>query len=250
MAKTKKTVGWDRGFVALMLLFVAFSGYAMVSFLDSNHNFIEEFYADVINAGGGSYVPSAENPFKDLPSDHVNSLAVVALYEKGILKGYADGTFRPDEKVNRAEFAKILAEAADLDYSAYEADKVANCFSDVQDLPKHWFAPYVCAAKDEGWVKGYDGDIYNPMQSINRAEALKILLDAFGFDVPDGDAVAALGALPYPDLSSGDWYVGVAYAAGDNKIISSMGTFNAAEFVTRGALAQMIYNTMSVKGSF
>lgn len=245
MSKSKKNVwGKNHSFVVLLVLFVGLSGYAMGSFLDSNHNFIEEFYADVINAGGGSYVPSGENPFKDLPSDHVNSIAVVALYEKGILKGYADGTFRPDEKINRAEFAKILAEAADLDYSSYEADKVANCFNDVQDLPKHWFAPYVCAAKDEGWVKGYDGDVYNPMQSINRAEALKILLEAFAFDVLDGDAVAALGALPYPDLSSGDWYVGVAYAAGDNKIISAMGDFNAGEFVTRGALAQMIYNAI------
>lgn len=249
MKRSKKPVSRrNHGFVALLVLFVGLSSYAMLSFLDSNRNFIEEFYADVINAGGGSYVTSAENPFEDLPADHPDSVAVVALYEKGILKGYADGTFKPDERVNRAEFAKILAEAADLDYASYGADKVANCFSDVQDLPVHWFATYVCAAKEEGWVSGYEGGVYNPVQPINRAEALKIVLTAFGFAVPDGANVVALGELPYPDLAAEDWYVGVAYAARDNGIIVAGGDFGAGEFVSRGALAQMIYKGMLVRG--
>lgn len=231
----------NRYFAGLLLLFVAFSSYAMVSFIGSNADFIERFYADVINGTGGSYVPSGDNPFSDLPAEHTNSTAIVSLYEMGILQGYENGTFKPDAKVNRAEFAKILAEAAGLDYAKYEASDVANCFGDVTDLPGHWFAPYVCAAKNEGWVNGYDGGVYGPGRDINKAEALKIILGALKFEIPDN---AMVTEMPYSDVSANDWYLGVAQAAKQNNIVGFSDLFVADELVTRGSVAQMIYNAL------
>ena len=49
-----------------------------------------------------------DNPFPDLPSDHPNYDAILSLYEWGTISGYPDGTFKPDNEINRAEFLKIL----------------------------------------------------------------------------------------------------------------------------------------------
>lgn len=237
-------------FLAVLVLFVGFSAYAMVSFFGSTNNFINGLYADVLGPPTLTVYEeemfSQDNPFSDLSSAHVNADAIVALYYEGVVSGYGDGTYKPDNRVSRAEFSKMLVEASDLDYAEFDAAVLANCFSDVADLPDHWFAPSVCAAKYQGWVSGYDNGRFSPSQEITRAEAAKIVLMAFGFEVPANESVTAA---PYVDVPmEGAWYLGVAQAAKDNAIFGQDNMFNAGAAVTRAGIAQMIYNAMVAKG--
>ncbi len=239
-----------RHFLTVLVLFAGFSVYAITSFVSSTNSYIKTSLTDVLSSDGvvvdenGQSIDK-DNPFNDLASDHMNYEAVIALYYLGIVTGYDDGGFKADNKVNRAEFSKMLVEASDYDYSALPLENLSNCFTDVKDLPDHWFAPSVCAAKYAGWVSGYANGGFSPTQNINRAEALKIVLNAFAFKVPENTAVTAA---PYSDVElAGHWYLGVAQAARDNGIIPMAGLFNADQTVSRGEIVQMIYNAMDAK---
>lgn len=235
-------------FLAVLILFVGFSVYAISSFVTSNNNYIDRVFTDVLRSGDEVAVYEEEvdrnNPFSDLDASNPQAEAVIALYYEGIVGGYDDGTFKPGKNVTRAEFSKMLVEASDLDYTKLPPADLANCFTDVKDLPDHWFAPAVCASKYNGWVGGYAGGVFAPNNNINKAEALKIVLKAFDFEVPDNVVVTQM---PYSDLKEGDWYLGVAQAAKENVLIPAAGVFDAGSSMTRGEIARIIYEAMRIK---
>ncbi|MDD4287582.1 MAG: CRISPR-associated protein Cas4 [Candidatus Peribacteraceae bacterium] len=141
--------------------------------------------------------------------------AIESLKAHGIIEGYSDGTFRPSQTVNRAEFLKIILE------SRGKTAEGSNCFPDVED---EWFAPYVCMAKEEGIVDGYPDGTFKPEQTINFVEAAKILSLAYDQQVE----------------SSGEWYAGYARALESSKAIPpSVGALTNA--VTRGEMAEMMW---------
>lgn len=91
----------------------------------------------------------------------------------GIVKGYADGTFKPDAPVNRAEALKILSLAARLGTFA-SSGAVMLSFSDVTG--DEWFAPYLVEAVSRSIVEGYPDGSFGPERPITRVEATKIIL--------------------------------------------------------------------------
>ncbi len=126
--------------------------------------------------------------FHDLgESEYVDSIN--ALTEAEIINGYGDGTFRPGNPINRAEFLKLVVEALPEEASVSDAGLLgaakelrSDCFPDVTG---QWFAPYVCEAKEFGFIKGYDDGFYRPGREINRIEAYKIALNALDMGVRD-----------------------------------------------------------------
>ncbi len=104
--------------------------------------------------------------------------SILELAKLGVLKGYENGEFRPETKVNRAEFLKMVFTALDEGVEGY----AGGCFPDVSD---QWFASFICHAKDGGIVKGYDDGFYRPEQDVSMAEAFKISLEAFGFPLDE-----------------------------------------------------------------
>lgn len=91
------------------------------------------------------------------------------LQAQGVVAGYPDGSFRPQLQVSRAELAALLWRGA----SAQRRD----CFADV--APEAWYAPAVCAAKEQGVIAGYPDGSFRPQQPVTYSEALKLLLGAF-----------------------------------------------------------------------
>ena len=91
---------------------------------------------------------------------------------EGIVDGYEDGSFRPDDPINRAEALKILLKATKLD--PLEEPFEQQEFSDVPE--EAWFAPYVERLVEYAIVEGYEDSTFRPQQHITRAEASKILL--------------------------------------------------------------------------
>lgn len=246
----KKIVPHDRHFLGVLVLFAGISVYAIGTFVSSNDNYIQKGFTSVLAEESALVHEDVaevqrQNPFSDLNHDYEHFDAVVILYYEGIVSGYSNGTFGPENNVNRAEFSKMLVEASDLDYASLPPEELSLCFTDVRDLPEHWFAPAVCAAKNQGWVGGYENGGFSPNQNINRAEALKILLNAFDFEVSENSETVEA---PYPDVNMNDWFLGVAAAAKENEIVRSTGSFSAGNAVTRGQISQMIYNAMRAKG--
>jgi len=105
--------------------------------------------------------------------------AVETLHEQDVIAGYPDGTFGPRKTVNRAELLKIIFKAR----GGSEPVEGERCFNDVPGGA--WFAPYVCAAKRRGIVQGYEDGTFKPEQPVNYAEAIKIVLLAYGKDITE-----------------------------------------------------------------
>lgn len=239
-------------FGGLLALVVGFSAYAFASSFSATNTYLDSIEANVLNVDpalieevtdASSVIDTTMNPFVDLPNEHPNKAAILDLYYKGVLTGDDSGKFRPDDKVNRAEFAKIIVEAADVDLAAVAVSE--NCFGDVKTLGEHWFAPHVCAVKAQNLMNGYEGNVFSPVKFINRAESLKVVLDAFDFEVaPNNKVMTSL----YQDVKASDWFLGVAASAAANGLVSEGGNFDAGREITRGEVAQIVYNALVKKG--
>lgn len=100
------------------------------------------------------------------------SESVAFLVDRGVIQGYPDGTFHPKNPINRAEFLKLVFRAAG------GHDPVGgSCFPDVPS--DAWFAPFVCAAVRRDVVNGYPDGLFRPEQTVNTAEALKIIANLY-----------------------------------------------------------------------
>lgn len=170
---------------------------------------------------------SPSGVFSDVGSANANIQAITYLKDQKIVEGYADGTFKPENKINRAEFLKIVMEAsANLNSSALEVaphDGLTNCFPDVKN---EWFASYVCVAAQSKFVKGYDDGTFKPDKEITFAEASKIIANVLSLDVKPDD--------------SGVWYKPYVQALSDKAAVpQDMPGFNYD--ITRGQMAEMIW---------
>ncbi len=161
--------------------------------------------------------------------------AVEYLKEKGVISGYPDGTFKPDQPINRAEALKIAMTA-----SAAQTDVLAPTqFPDVQ--PGQWFYDPVQKAISLGIVEGYDDGTFKPANNINIAESLKIVFLSFRVEVgaaPEGD--------PYPDVDQTAWYSAYAQYAKDHQFVDPEGDglLHGGKDITRGQFADIIYRLM------
>ena len=105
------------------------------------------------------------NTFSDVAKSHWAANYIGYMQQFGIITGYADGSFRPDASVTRAEFAAIASRFERL-------TEGTKSFSDVPS--SHWAAKYINFAATRGWVNGYADGTFQPNNSITRAEVAAV----------------------------------------------------------------------------
>lgn len=177
----------------------------------------------------------AASPFTDLANSKYTT-AIEHLYEEGIIEGYQDGTFRPLQEVNRAELLKIII-GEDIENA--DADDTKNCFPDVKE---EWFAPYVCYAKSKGWVDGYPDGYFRPENTINKVEAIKIVINVYNY-TEDSETT-----LPYNDIINNSWYIPFLQAAYERDLLEETGgNFYPGSFMNRGQISEVIYRVLTGK---
>jgi len=120
----------------------------------------------------------------DMPfSDHLGhrwQSGIEFVFNRGIVQGYDDGTYKPDQTLNRAELLKVIV-ASSYSESSYDSYDSESCFDDVPAY--QWFTKYICFAKAQGIVQGYDDEMFRPGQEVNFVEALKIMLKGMNVDL-------------------------------------------------------------------
>ena len=141
---------------------------------------------------------SSKNDFSDVSADKWYNNAVSTLSRMGVIGGYADGTFRPDAPISRAEFAKIA-----VSFTQNNGSAVYNYFTDVKTTD--WFAPYVTAAKDAGLIEGYSDGSFKPESKITRAEACAIVNRTLGRK-PSKAHMKISDRIDWPDVQTTDWF--------------------------------------------
>ncbi|MEC0253967.1 Ig-like domain-containing protein [Paenibacillus lautus] len=101
--------------------------------------------------------------------------AVSQAVQAGIIRGYQDGSFRPNAKMTRAEMAAMIANALELSTE----DIPTTSFSDDKVIPA-WAKSSVEALKELGIVKGIGAGDFNPSAQTTRAEAVIVLMNMLG----------------------------------------------------------------------
>ena len=110
---------------------------------------------------------SKTNVYVDVTANDWFNNAVSTLSNAGILNGYPDGTFLPNEPISRAEFTVIAERFFKSEYTGTD-----DYFTDISD---HWARESINAAYEDGIVSGFPDNTFRPDQNITRAEAVAIV---------------------------------------------------------------------------
>ena len=117
-----------------------------------------------------AYYAAASN-FRDVSADSWYSVYVATLDSAGVIADSADGLFRPNEAITRAELAAMLAQFA-------AQQTAAGSFSDV--AASHWAARAIALCAKLGWINGYPDGTFRPDENVSRAELMAMLNRATG----------------------------------------------------------------------
>jgi len=170
--------------------------------------------------------------FFDVPSGHKNFSAIATLKSEGIINGYQDGSFHPDQLVSRAEALKILFAGSQV---PVPKSIETRPFPDVS--VHDWFAVYTEEGKKREIIKGRGSGNFEPTATINRAEALKMLI------LVNAVSLSPVLKAPYKDVPVDAWFApyfedakqrGI-FDAGENDAV------DPSQNITRGELAELIY---------
>lgn len=113
--------------------------------------------------------------FPDIKNDAPLEEAVGVLAGYGIITGYPDNSFKPDQTVTRAEMAKIIMVSAGF------SDYIKNMTSVYEDMRGHWAESYVELANVLGFIKGISPTMYGPDNLIKFEEAYTMILRLLGY---------------------------------------------------------------------
>lgn len=181
---------------------------------------------------------SANEAFSDLKGSYAQT-EILRLVEAGIVSGYEDGTFRPEQAVTRAALAKILV----LSLQLAEEPEAASEFEDVPE--DAWYRGYAGALVKAGITQGASATAFSPNDPVTREQMAVFFIRAFGLE--DKANKTAL-EMPFADIDQvSDWarpYVALAYHMGFIQGISHAdGTLSFApgEHAQRQALARLAY---------
>lgn len=190
-------------------------------------------------------VPSCTKaPFVDIPASHPACGAVKLLVDARVVGGYQDGTFRPDQPVSRAEFAKLLVTAQGL--KPLPSETVP--FSDVQG---HWVAAsgYLQAAVRAGAISGYPDSTFKPDGKVTHAEAVAAIAKLMGVKPEEHDR-SATETGSFSDIPGDAWYRPYVEKLEEKEIIGTdalfpifnKGRFSGNSDLTREVAASLLGN--------
>ncbi|PIV90263.1 hypothetical protein COW46_05290 [Candidatus Gracilibacteria bacterium CG17_big_fil_post_rev_8_21_14_2_50_48_13] len=180
-----------------------------------------------------SFVQVAAAEFTDVPKDNKHVVAINDLFDRKVITGYNDNTFRPDNVVNRAEALKFILAGIG---TQVDSSNTGNSFSDIN--PGDWHAPYVKKAKEMGIVGGNPDGTFAPGRTVTRAEFVKMLLEASRWNKDVSNI-----PVTFPDVPKTAWFASYVTYAGYIGLLErdNQGNMLPGQGVTRGEVAEMMY---------
>lgn len=166
-------------------------------------------------------------------SGHWAEKVITQWQEKGLISGYEDGTFKPDNSVTRAEFVIMLNKALGF------AEKGNVTFSDVS--ANAWYYDAVAVAVEAGYCAGYEDGTFKPNATITRAEAAVMIAKAkeLTANTEAADKFADVSNIPV-------WAKGFIGAVSVAGFMTGRpdGTFDASNTITRAEAVSSLNRAM------
>lgn len=172
--------------------------------------------------------------FSDVPGDHPDRASILFLARRGLISGYPDGRFGPNDPLNRAAATKIAIQVAGL------APMITGESLVFIDLPStHWSLPFVQSAVNNGITQGFEDKTFRPDTPVTRAELAVLALRAIRQPttrVPD---------MILEDVKADDWFYGAALlAVGAGLVDAPAGRFRPNDVATRAEAARAFAHAM------
>ena len=166
--------------------------------------------------------------FTDQADIKVEAEVVDTLVSLGVINGYTDGSFKPNDTVTRAEMAKMIyvLRTGNSDASAYNNDKTS--FTDVNG---HWAAGFIKYCQSVGIIAGQSATKFAPDQTVTAQEAAKMLLVTLGYDANKAGLVGI------------NWASKTNALADENGLLDDVNTSFTGP-CPRQYAAQLIYNAI------
>nr|WP_106784755.1 5'-nucleotidase C-terminal domain-containing protein [Lysinibacillus timonensis] len=176
--------------------------------------------------------------FSDVKESHSHFTAISELAKSGVLNGYADGTFKPENEITRGQAAVILANILKLD--------VVNVSDpNYTDVPAtHDYYGAIAALKDADIINGYADQSFKPNEPVTRAQMASIISKAFNLKQLNNKA------LPFTDVQKNDHASNIKVLFDNGVTVgTTSNTFSPNENVTRGQIATFIYKAMNIQST-
>ncbi len=174
-----------------------------------------------------SVLPAFAISYSDVKNTQY-SIAVDTLSSIGVITGYADGTFKPERNVTRAEFVAMTLRL--LGYNENIVTGIDDMeFADV--TKEHWAHGVTIIARSKGLIQGNGSNNFNPNDNVTMTDAMVILTNALGYYQYAKDK----GGYPY----------GYLFVAGQIGLTKSI--VEQSEALTRGQTALLLHNALSVQ---
>ncbi len=187
---------------------------------------------------GGNTPPSGGNTPATLSDikGHWAEAFIQGLFDKGLISGFSDGTFKPDAKMNRAQYAALLVKAFN---PAPKRNGIP--FSDVAD--NFWAKDVIGQAYRSQFISGFPNNIFRPNDNVQRVQVLVSLVSGLGLGSSD-----LSNLLTYNDRSQIPDYAKDKVATATKKGIvvnyPTLKQLNPNNDATRAEVAAMVYQAL------
>jgi S-layer homology domain len=176
--------------------------------------------------------------FSDVQSNYWAAQFIQSLAQRGVIAGFPDGSFRPDEQVTRAQFAAMLNKA-------FQKNQVRQGISFVDVRSNFWAANAIQQSYTTGFMSGYPGNRFEPNQAIPREQVLVSLTSGLGYTAQNN----VESTLKYfSDSSNIAGYARSPIAAAtENKIVvnyPNLKSLNPDRVATRAQVAAFIHQAL------
>lgn len=169
---------------------------------------------------------------------------IEALAARGVIKGFPDGTFRPDEPVTRAQFAAMIRQAFPR-----TAKRPSTQFVDVPT--SFWGFEAIQSAYRTGFLEGYPNNIFLPGQNIPRVQVLVSL--ASGLELSPPAQVATVLNTNFQDAAQIPNFARTQVASATvNQLVVNypdVALLNPNQVATRADVAAFIYQALVKAGT-
>lgn len=171
--------------------------------------------------------------YTDVKKSHWAFSTIQSLNDRSLIKGYSNGTFKPEASISRAEAATIIARALNL-----TTDK-GTSFTDVKK--SHYAYNAIAAVEQHGIIKGQEVGKFNPEGKLTRAEMSAILTRAFH--------LKGTSTVSFKDVKSTHWAYGNIQTLVANKLTEGFpdNTFRPDVQITRAQYASFLDRSLALK---
>ena len=158
--------------------------------------------------------------------------AAEVLTGMGIINGYEDDSFKPQQSITRAEVAAMIYRVATGDVEDEKADinAGAKIFTDVD--PDDWYAGYVNYCGDAEYIKGFEDDSFRADENVTGYQVLAMILRAVGYDKNN-------------EFTGTNWTINVASTAMQEGLLKNVdGSVDLSAPATRELVAEFIFRAI------